>query len=178
MTGPPPQPTPSELVPAVYDRLRRIAAGYLQRLQPGQTVQPTDVVHEAYMRLEASERATWRSKTQYVAVAARAIRNLLIDRVRARAADKRGGNWRRVTLSTQTPGGSAVDVDLLALHEALESLAERDPRQARIVELRFFGGLGNEEIAEVVDVSSRTVSRELRMAQAWLLRELERGGTA
>ena len=173
--SPPPTDPADDLVPEVYDELRALASRYMRR--PGQTLQATALVHEAYLRLAGTGPARWRSESHFSALAAKVMRDVLVDEERARRAQKRGGDRARVTLLTDTPGASPVDVDVLALHEALERLAAEDPDQARIVELRFFGGMTGAEIAEAMGVSRRTVVRELKMAQAWLLRELQRGGT-
>ncbi|MCR9247646.1 MAG: ECF-type sigma factor [bacterium] len=171
----PPDDDPVDVhIHTAYDKLREVAAGYLRRLRPGQTVQPTEVVHEAYLRLQASDQ-TWRSRSRFLAFASKSIRNLLIDHVRARAADKRGGDRERVTLSTRVVDHKPADLDLIDLHEALELLTERDERQGRIVEMRFFGNMSTDEIAEAMRISPRTVRRELRMAQSWLMRELDPG---
>lgn len=162
-------------IAGVYDCLRRIAADYMRRLSPQQTVQPTEIVHEAYLKIEAGDDVQWRSRTHFVAIASNAIRHLLVDRVRARHAEKRGGGFERVTLSAHVPEERDAEFDLLALDEALQKLACENERRARIVELRIFGGVSGTEIADMCDVSKRTVDRELRIAQAWLLRELSGG---
>lgn len=166
-----------ELMALLYQELRRLARWQMARGTPGATLQPTAVVHEAYLRLVDQARTDWRSRTHFVAVASRVMRNLLIDHARAKAADKRGGGWRPVTLADEAVGGRALDVDgLLALEEALERLAAHDEHQARVVELRFFGGLTVEEVAESLGVSKRTAEGLWTHARAWLRRELTRGG--
>ncbi|MCR9247593.1 MAG: ECF-type sigma factor [bacterium] len=173
------QPAASELEPEVYAELRAVAAGYLRGRAAGATLQPTVLVHEAWVRLaRPSAPGTgprWRSATHFAALAAKVMRDVLVDQLRARRAQKRGGGCRAVTLQTALAGEAGPTVDVLALHEALARLAAIDSEQARIVELRFFGGLTGDEIAEVQGISRRTVVRELQMAQAWLLREMQRG---
>jgi RNA polymerase sigma factor (TIGR02999 family) len=139
------------------------------------TLQPTALVHEAYVRLVDQSQADWRGRTHFVAVASKVMRNLLIDHARARAADKRGGGWQPVTLADEAVGAKELDPDqVLALDQALERLADHDERQARVVELRFFGGLKVGEVAEVLGVSKRTAEGLWTHARAWLLRELSR----
>ncbi len=162
-----------DLVPLVYEDLRRLAAGYMQREPAGHSLQPTALVHEAYLRLIDQRQVQWRNRAHFFGVAAGMMRRILVDHARRRLADKRGGAWERVTLvgdevATADSGG----VDVLALHEALEHLAIFDPRQARIVELRYFGGLTIEEAAEVVGISEATVVREWTIAKAWLRADL------
>lgn len=159
-----------EMFGVVYDELRRLAAQYLSRERSGHTLQPTALVHEAYLRL-AAQSAEWDSKTHFFAVGARVMRRLLIDHARARGRDKRGGDWQRVTLDPV-----AVELDdaaLLALDDALERLAKLDAREAQIVELRFFAGMTVEEIAAELGVSKRTVESDWTHARAWLRRELQ-----
>jgi RNA polymerase sigma factor (TIGR02999 family) len=164
-----------ELVPHLYRELRRLAQWQMGHGTPGVTLQPTALVHEAYLRLVDQSRADWKGRTHFVAVASKVMRNLLIDHARAKAAEKRGGGWRPVTLADDAVGGRELDTDqLLALDQALERLAEHDERQARVVELRFFGGLKVDEVAEVLGVSKRTAEGLWTHARAWLLRELSR----
>jgi RNA polymerase sigma factor (TIGR02999 family) len=164
-----------ELVPELYGELRRLAQWQMGRGTPGVTLQPTALVHEAYLRLVDQSRADWRGRSHFVAVASKVMRNLLIDHARSRAAAKRGGGWQPVTLAEEAVGAPQLDVEqMLALDEALERLAEHDERQARVVELRFFGGLKVDEVAEALDVSKRTAEGLWSHARAWLLRELER----
>jgi len=167
------RPALEALMPMVYDELRRLAAHYLRGERPGQTLQPTALVHEAYLRLLKDRPDRWQNRAHFSAIAAHAMRQILIDRARARDALKRGGGQPRVTfdesLPVQAPDGS---VDLLALDGALERLAALDPAQARIVELRFFGGLTIEETAEAMGSSPATVKRHWALARAWLLKEM------
>ena len=167
------------LLPLVYDDLRRHAASLFRRERPGHTLQPTAVVHEAWLRL--SPAGPWTSRAQFFAVAGRLMREVLIDHARARAAAKRGGGIVRVTYhdEIETPGtseGTREGTDVLVLDEALESLEALDARQARVVELRYFAGLSIEETGEALDVSPATVKREWQMARAWLRARLAGGG--
>ena len=157
------------LMPLVYEDLRRQALRYMQRESPGHTLQPTALVHEAYFRLIDQRHVKWRNRAQFFGVAAGMMRRILIDQARLRRAEKRGAERERVTLAGDevAPDGPA-DVDVLALHESLERLAAFDPRQERIVELRYFGGLTIEEAAEVIGISEATVVREWTIAKAWL----------
>ena len=157
------------LVPFVYEDLRRLAAGYMRREWPGHTLQPTALIHEAYVRLVDQRQVKWKNRAHFFGVAAAMMRRILVDQARARRADKRGGAWDRVTLiDEQVAGAEPTDLDILALHEALERLAAFDPRQERIVELRYYGGLTIEEAAEVIGTSPATVVREWTVAKAWL----------
>jgi RNA polymerase sigma factor (TIGR02999 family) len=168
---------PAELMPQVYDELRRLAANYLRRERPGQTLQATALVHEAFLRLSKEKHQPWKNRTHFLAIAALSMRQILVQRARARHADKRGGeNAERITLdesaiAEQTPD-STGGVDVLELDAALEKLAALDPQQAKIVELRYFGGLTVEEAAEALDISPATVKRHWTIARAWLKREL------
>jgi RNA polymerase sigma factor (TIGR02999 family) len=164
-----------ELVPDLYRELRRMAQW---RLGGGdQTLQATALVHEAYLKLVDQSRVDWKGRTHFKAVAARVMRNVLVDHVRERGAQKRGGDWHRVTLAPGgEPAGARMDPDqLVGLHVALEKLAEHDERQARVVDLRFFGGLTLDEVADALGVSKRTAEGYWTHARAWLRRELSRG---
>lgn len=165
----------SELLPHVYEELRKLAGGYFQAQPPGHTLQPTALVHEAYLKLVDQTRAQWKDRSHFVAIAAKAMRQVLVDHFRRREASKRGGEWKRVTLANVDAASQAPCVDFLALEEALARLAALDARQAEVVELRFFGGLSMEEAVEALGVSKRTVEDEWRAARAWLARELRRG---
>jgi RNA polymerase sigma-70 factor (ECF subfamily) len=161
------------LLPIVYQELRRLAAGYLRRERPGQTLQPTALVHEAYLRLMKDRPGRWQNRAHFCAIAAHSMRQILIERARARGAAKRGGARQRITLDEGLVAGTDRSIDLIALDEALQRLAEIDPEQARLVELRFFGGLTVEETAEAMGISPATVKRHWTVAKAWLTRELE-----
>lgn len=150
-----------------YDALRGLAAAYLHRERADHTLQPTALVHEAYLKLASPDRQ-WRSRAHFQATAANAMRQILVDHARARAAQKRGGDWVRVTLSGAAAATEALDVDVLALDEALRHLATLDERKARVVELRFFGGLTTAEAAEEVGVSPKTAEADWYFARAWL----------
>lgn len=169
------------LLPAVYDELHRQAERALRREAPGHTLQATGLVHEAYLRLVDQRRARWANRAQFFGVAAQLMRRILVDHARSRRAAKRGGGEQAVTLGAELPahdgapgaaGGGAV-LDVLALDDALARLAALDPRQAQVVELRYFGGLDIDETAAALDVSPATVKREWTVARAWLRRELE-----
>lgn len=165
------------MVEQVYTELRRIAERYVHREQ-AKSVQASDLVHEAYLRLAKEKSPRWQNRTHFVAIAAISMRRLLVERARARAAAKRGGAPVQVTLDEKLlvddPG--AQRVDLIALDRALTALADVDAQQSRIVELRFFGGLSVEETAEALSISPATVKRHWTIAKAWLLRELEGAG--
>jgi RNA polymerase sigma-70 factor (ECF subfamily) len=161
------------LLPVVYQELRRLAAGYIRHEKPGQTLQPTALVHEAYLRLLKDRPDRWQNRAHFCAIAAHSMRQILIERARARNAQKRWGEKARITLDESLMGSGEQSVNLLALDEALERLAGLDPEQARIVELRFFGGLTVDETADALSVSPATVKRHWTIARAWLARELE-----
>ncbi len=168
-----------ELIPVVYDELRRIAGAYMKRERPGQTIQPTALVHEAYLRLLKDKKQDWQGRTHFLAIAATSMRQILVERARAKHTEKRGGDRERITLEEgaladrdETGAAGDVALDLLAIDEALDRLAEIDPQQARVVELRFFGGLTIEETAAAIEVSPATVKRHWAMAKAWLRREV------
>ena len=158
----------AELMPLVYDELRRIARLYLRRERSNHTLQPTAVVHEAFLRLIDQRRVDWRNRAQFVGLAATMMRRVLINHARDRAAAKRGGSDRRVTLSLAVDESHQRQIDLVAVHEALERLNAIDARKARVVELKFFGGLTTSEVAEVVGTSVATVERDWTFARAWL----------
>ena len=162
-----------ELMPIVFDELHRIASGYMRRERVGHTLQPTALVNEVYLKLVADAGVEWQGRAHFVGVAARLMRNILVDHARARAAAKRGGE--RVSITEVDGAVEARGVDLLALDEALERLALLDLDLARVVELRYFGGLTTRETAEATGVSTATVEREWATARGWLRRELERG---
>ena len=161
------------LMPVVYDELRRIAARYMRGERPGQTIQATALVNEAYLRLAAERPREFANRTHFVAIAALSMRQILVQRARARRAAKRGGQPQRVTLDEAMLSADSTAIDLLALDEALTRLAAVDQQQARIVELRYFGGLTIEETAEAMNLSPATVKREWAMARAWLKQAVE-----
>lgn len=161
----------SELLPLVYHELRRVAAGYLRRERAGHTLQPTALVHEAYVKLVNQKESDWKSRAHFLAVAAEAMQRILIDHARKHRAAKRGSG-RQITLDVDSDVALKTDVDLLALEEALKKLGQLNERQSRVVELRFFGGMNVDEVAHVLDVSPRTVKGDWRFARAWLQREL------
>jgi RNA polymerase sigma factor (TIGR02999 family) len=164
-----------ELLPLVYGELRRQAARHLRNQPVGHTLQATALVHEVYLRLVDRPNADWQSRAHFFGVAARAMRNILVDHARARRTVKRGGEPRQLTLGAADAlgdGAAESEVDVLALDEALARLAELDPRQAQVVELRYFAGSSIEETAHVLGISHATVEREWRTARLWLRREL------
>lgn len=171
----PSTPPVDALVEDVYAELRRIAAAYVRR-ERAQSVQATELVHEAYLRLMKDATPAWHDRTHFLAIAAISMRRLLVERARARGASKRGGGQVQVTLDEALLADSGTSIDLIALDAALTKLAALDAEQAKLVELRFFGGLSVEETAAAMKISPATVKRHWTIAKAWLLRELE--GTA
>ncbi len=162
-----------QLVPLVYDELRRIASLSLRSAGPGRTMVTTDLVHESYLKLIGSQNLSWQNRLHFFSIAATSMRQIIIDHARARHAGKRGGNDIRVPLDEGLlPADQSLD-DIAQLDEGLCALEKADPRSARIVELRFFGGLTNEEIAELLNISARTVIRDWEFARAWLFRFLK-----
>jgi RNA polymerase sigma-70 factor, ECF subfamily len=164
------------LYAAVYAELHGIAAGLMRREREAHTLQPTALVHEAYLRLVDQTQGDWQNRAHFFGIAARAMRQILVDHARKHAADKRGGGWRRVTLDEQlaesVAGAQQLSLEILALHEALEQLARDDPRMAQVVELRVFAGLHAREAAHVLGVSKRTVDEDWRVARMVLGRAL------
>ena len=160
----------------MYDELRRLARRYISRERAGHTLQPTALVNEAYLRLIDVKRVRWQSRAHFLAMSARVMRRILVDAARARAYRKRGGGALRVTLDEAMLVTGDKSHDLVALNEALESLAAIDPRKSQVVEMRFFGGLSIDEAAEALQVSGDTVRRDWRLAKVWLLRGLRAGG--
>ncbi|MEM9065386.1 MAG: ECF-type sigma factor [Planctomycetota bacterium] len=158
--------------PVVYGQLRALASSMLSGRGPAQTLQPTAVVHEAFVRLQATSGLSYSDREHFFAIAARAMRNVLVDHARAKRAGKRGEGWQRISLSGIAGDNIAEDFDAADVSEALDRLAVLSERQARIVELRFFAGLTVEDVARVIEVSERTVRNEWRVARAWLRAEL------
>jgi len=167
-----PQPPPAhELLPLVYDELRRLAAAYMRRERPGQTLQATALVHEAYMRL-AGAGTPWHDKRHFVGIAARSMRQILVERARARGAQKRWAGLDRVSMTDALAVAFQPEDALPALDDALTRLEQIDPEQSRIVELRYFAGLSIEETADALGMSPATMKRRWALARAWLFREL------
>lgn len=162
-----------ELLPAVYPELRRIAGRYFRRERADHTLQPTALVHEAYLKLIDQKHADWRNRAQFFGVAAQAMRRILVDHAREHAAAKRGGGARPVTLVDAMGASGERGIDVLALDEALTRFTSLYPEQGRLVELRYFGGLTIEETGEVMGLSAATVKRQWAVARAWLLAQLE-----
>jgi RNA polymerase sigma factor (TIGR02999 family) len=158
------------MLPLVYDELRRLAAAYLRRERPGHTLQPTALVHEAYVRLIDQRQVDWSNRAQFIGLAAVMMRRILVNHARDRVAGKRGGGAEHVSLTLAGDRIGSPEIDVLDLHDALEKLADFDGRKSRIVELKFFGGLTTDEIAETLGVSRATVEREWTFARAWLYR--------
>jgi RNA polymerase sigma factor (TIGR02999 family) len=162
-----------QLMPLVYGELRRIARRYMAGQRAGHTLQTTALIHEAYLKLVGQGERRWQNRAHFFGVAAQAMRHILVDYARARHADKRGGEAQAVSLDEATAKAGTQAAEIVALDDALRRLAEVAPRQSRVVELRYFGGLNVEEAAEVLKVSPETVTRDWRMAKAWLLRDLQ-----
>ena len=167
-----------QLFPVLYDSFHDLAARYLASEKPGHTFSPTALVHEAYLKLIEQSRVNWRGKTHFFAVGAQIMRRVLVDHARQRQRMKRGGGRIRIELNEQVALSPQRAADLLAVDEALEKLARVDPRQAAIVELRFFAGMSVAEVAEVLRVSKRTIESEWTAIRAWLRRELSQQKTA
>jgi RNA polymerase sigma factor (TIGR02999 family) len=164
-----------ELLPLVYAELRRLASSYLRRERQNHTLQPTALVHEAYLRMIDQTQAQWQNRAHFFGVAAQMMRRILVDHARAQQADKRGGEFQKLSLDENIDVPGNRPEELVALDDALKRLAEIDPQKSRLVELRFFGGLSVEETAEVLGVSVPTVKRHWRMAKAWLYGEVQKG---
>ncbi len=167
----------NDLLPVVYDELRALAQRFLGQERRDHTLQATALVHEAYLRLVKQDQAQWQDRAHFFAIAAQAIRRVLVDHARAHKRQKRGGGRGAVTLSVANPVFAGPDIDLEALDEAIRQLAEHEPLEAQIVEMRFFAELTEEEIAEVLGISDRTVRRHWNYAKAWLYREMKKGET-
>ena len=158
---------------SLYDDFRRVAAAQLRREPPGHTLQPTALVHEAFLRLIDQRRVNWQGRTHFIAVGAQAMRRILVDHARAARRIKRGGERHRVELDERWTVSPKSNDDILAIDDALNELAELDPRQSKIVELRFFGGMTNEEVASALGVSRATIDRQWRVIKAWLRSQLQ-----
>lgn len=161
-----------ELMPIVYDELRRMARGYLRRQANGHTFQTTELIHEAYVKLAGQEKQSWQNRAHFFGVASHAMRHILVDYARSKNRQKRGGSAEQITLDENLTTTANRSEEIVALDEALNLFVELDERKARVVEMKFFGGLTNEEIAEVLKISPDTVKRDWRFARNWLLREL------
>ena len=162
-----------EALPRTYDELRRLAAHYMRRERSDHTLQPTALVHEAYLKLAEQDRVQWRNRSHFIGIAAQLMRRILVDHARAHHAGKRGGYDTRIPLDAGIAAAADAGVDLVDLDGALTKLAALDPRQARIVDLRYFGGLSIEETADALALSPATVKRDWQMARAWLRRALQ-----
>jgi RNA polymerase sigma-70 factor, ECF subfamily len=160
------------LAPLVYDELRRLARHYMRREGPGKTLQTTALVNEAYLRLVGGTNITWRDRAHFFAVSANVMRRILVEAARARASARRGGRLPRVELNEELDASQMRGRELISLDDSLQALAQIDPRKARVIELRFFGGLSVEETAEVLKISSQSVMRDWKLAKAWLSREM------
>ena len=166
-----------DLIPVVYNELHKIARGYMRRQNRGQTLQATALANEAYLRLVGAQDLDWKDRAHFFAVAAQMMRRILVDATRVRCAAKRQAGGLRVTFSEQLPVRAGEDTGLLTLDDALSALAKRDARKARVVELRYFGGLSVEETAEVLKISAQTVLRDWKLSKSWLARELSRNSS-
>jgi RNA polymerase sigma factor (TIGR02999 family) len=163
------------LIPLVYEELRRIARQLFSSERAGHTLQPTAVLHEAYARL-VDAGVDWNDRTHFYAVAARAMRRVLLDHARRKGAARHGGDWHRASVDVGESVAGSEPIDILLLDKALQRLESRDPRAARAAEMHYFGGMEWDAIAEALDVSRSTVARDLRVAKAWLVREISGGG--
>jgi RNA polymerase sigma factor (TIGR02999 family) len=164
-----------KLVPLVYEELHRLAHRYISRERPGNTLQTTALAHEAYLRLVDTKSVRWQNRAHFFAVAAKVMRRILVDLARSRQNLKCGGGAQQVSLDRVSLASPQRDPDMLALDEALQKLAALNPRQSQAVELRYFGGLTEEQISQVLKISPRTVRSDWKLARAWLYRELNRG---
>jgi RNA polymerase sigma factor (TIGR02999 family) len=163
---------PDKLFPLVYQELKRIARRHLRKEMPGHTLQTTALVNDAYLRLVDQKRVSWQNRAHFYAIAAQTMRRILLDHARSQARLKRGGAVCKVSLDEAAMVSAGQAAELLVLDEALQELARIDPRRSKVVELRFFGGLSNSEIAEVLKIAPNTVIRDWNMARAWLYREM------
>jgi RNA polymerase sigma-70 factor (ECF subfamily) len=166
-----------KLMPAVYDELRRMAGYYLRGEQPGHSLQPTALVHEAYLRLIDQTKVEWHNRAHFFGVAAQMMRRILIDHAKAKHRAKRGGATPRISLDEVVPFTDERAAELVALDEALQTLAEIDERKSRVVELRYFGGLTVDETATVLGISDKSVMRDWKLAKAWLYDEINRASS-
>ncbi len=160
------------LMPLVYDELRQMAQRYMRRQSAGHTFQTTELIHEAYLKIAGSEYRNYQNRAHFFGVAAQAMRHILVDYARSKHSQKRGGWQQKVTLDDSFPVSSAHSKEIVMLDDAMKQLAALDERKCRVVELKYFGGLTNEEIAEVLKISPETVKRDWRFSRTWLLREL------
>jgi RNA polymerase sigma factor (TIGR02999 family) len=163
------------LFPLVYAELRRLAKSYMRKERAGHTLQTTALIHEVYLRLINADQIEWQNRAHFFGVAARAMRQILVEMARERGSQKRGGGARQVSLDEAMMIDEGLDEDLVAVDEALRALAQFDARKAQVVEMRFFGGLTEEEMAAALDVSPETVRRDWRLARSWLRRRLSEG---
>jgi len=164
-----------QLIPLVYTELHRLAHRYMGRERSAHTLQPTALVHEAYERLIDLKNVSWQNRAHFFGVSAQVMRRILVDYARSRRYSKRGGEWRQVPFNEAVAVFPDRQTDIVALDDALRTLADIDPRKSKVVEMRFFGGLSIKEVAEVLNVSQETVLRDWRLARVWLLRELSQG---
>lgn len=164
----------NELLPVVYEELRRLASNYLRRERSGHTLQPTALVHEAYLRLVDQTRVSWQNRAHFLGVAAQMMRRILLDHARQHQADKRGHEFQKLSLDENVDKAIELSGDLIAMDDALKTLEQIDPQKAKLVELRYFGGLTYEETAEILGVAPLTVQRHWRLARAWLYEQLNR----
>ena len=167
----------AKLVPLIYDELRRVAASRLRHERPHHTLQTTALVHEAYMKLAVQRKAKWQNRAQFFGVASQVMRRILVDYARTQQRIRRGGKQQKVPLDDVLLVSPDRTAELLAVDESLSKLEELDPRQGRIVELRYFGGLTIEEIADFIGVATKTVTREVKVAKAWLYGDLKQDST-
>ena len=161
------------LTPLLYDELRRLAAAHLRRGLGSETIQPTALVHEAYLKLADQDSLEFQNRAQFFGLAAQVMRTILVDHARSKCAAKRGGGGSQITLREDLAAVPEGASEILLLHDALEALALQDPRKATIVEMRYFGGMTAQEIADVMEISLATIGREIRVAHAWLLRRMQ-----
>jgi len=164
----------NQLVPLLYQELRRMAGAYLRHERPNHTLQPTALINEAYLKLANAENASFQDRCHFFAVASKAMRQILVNHAKSRLSGKRGRGLANVSLDDVQPAVHQEAAEIVALHEALEALHNVDPRKSMVVEMRYFGGLGIEEIAEAMGVSVATVNRDWRLARSWLIREMKR----